>query len=118
MKKTFTLLVAVLLTSAAAFAQYGQGDRDRDYGYNGHSNNRGGGKFYFFTAKERDMQIAQINREYAGKIQAVKNKFFMMRNVKEKQIRALKQQRDSEISAVWLKYNDKRNKGDGRNGRW
>jgi uncharacterized protein YxeA len=122
MKKTILLLATVLLVGTS-FAQYNnkQMGQDKDYGYNkGYDNDkfdRGHSKTYFFTAKERDMQIMQINKEYSKQIQSVKMKFFMPRGAKQRQIQFLEQKRDKEISMVWVKYNDQDNIGDGRGGR-
>lgn len=117
MKKTILLLVTVLLVGTS-FAQYNkQKDRDNDYGYNkdrGDKFDRGRDKIYFFTARERDIELAQINREYTNRIESVRRKFFMSRFHKERQVQSLLQQRDYEVRQVWMKYNDKRNKGDGR----
>jgi hypothetical protein len=117
MKKTITLLLSVALMSSAAFAQYNNGQqRDNNYGYNKPNDRDHGydkGKFYFFTARERDMQIAQINREYGNKMQSVRNRFLMSRRQKERQLAILEQQRSDEIRMVWLKFNDRMNKGDG-----
>jgi hypothetical protein len=119
MKKTITFLLSVALMSSA-FAQYNnnqQRDRDNNYGYNKtHDRDNGydkGGKFYFFTARERDMQIAQINREYAGKMQSVRSRFLMGRRQKERQLSILEQQRNEEVRLVWMKFNDRMNRGDG-----
>ena len=128
MKKTFTFLFSIILMTSA-FAQYGGGQqqgqgRGGDYGYNRPGN--GGGNHdnsYFFTSRDRDIQIAQINRDYGYKIQSVQSKFFMGRREKERKIFQLQQQRDDEVRAVWFKYNDRRNRGDDRrdnrgNGHW
>lgn len=120
MKKAITFLLSIVLVSSA-FAQYGNDQnrgRDNDYGYSRpHDRDYGrGGKFYYFTARERDMQLAQINREYGYKMQAVRNKFFMSRRQRERQLFMLEQQRDQEIRLVWQKYNDRMNRGDDR--RW
>ena len=118
MKKAITLLLSVALVSSA-LAQYDndqQRGRDNDYGYSKpHDRDYGhrGGKFYYFTARERDIQIAQINREYGYKMQAVRNKFFMNRRHKERQLAMLEQERSQEIRLVWLKFNDRMNRGDG-----
>ena len=125
MKKTILLLATVLLVGTS-FAQYNnkQMGHDKDYGYNKGNDDkfdRGHSKTYFFTAKERDMQIMQINKEYSKQIQSVKMKFFMPRGAKQRQIQILEQKRDREISMVWAKYNDKDNIGDGRGrgrGKW
>jgi len=115
MKKIFTLLVSTVMLSTA-FAQYGQRDQHRktdvyvvtdNKGFDKHDKNGWGG--YYFTPKERDMQIAQINKEYSFKIQAVKNKPFMSFFQKKRMIKNLEEQRDGEIRAVIFKFNDKRN---------
>lgn len=118
MKKIITLLFAsAMLTST--FAQYdtdnnwdknnkddgyakgGKHKQDDDYRYRGS---------YYFTPRERDMEITRINREYDYKIQSVKNKFFMSWYQKKRQIEFLKEQRDREMHRVYAKFNDRRNK--------
>jgi hypothetical protein len=121
MKKTILLLASVLLvgTSFAQFNNKQQDSRDKDYGYNKGKDDKfdkGFSKKYFFTAKERDMQIMQITKDYAKQIQMVKSKFFLSRIAKQRQVQLLEQKRDKEISQVWAKYNDKDNIGDGRGG--
>ena len=126
MKKTILLLASVLLVGASSFAQFNnkQMGHDKDYGYNKPDDkfDRGHSKTYFFTAKERDIQINQITKDYAKQIQSVKMKFFMNRMAKQRQIQMLEFKRDKEISQVWAKYNDKDNLGDGRGrgrgGKW
>ena len=110
MKKTILLLVTVISISTT-FAQYGgnqqRGNHDVvvvsnvDRGYD-----RG---TYFFSARDKDIQIAQIDRAYDMKIQSVKNKFFMGRFQKSRMIDQLQAQRSSEISAVYSKFNDRKN---------
>jgi hypothetical protein len=126
MKKIFTLLFSTAMLSTA-FAQYGQNKRDNDKsndvyvatsnpGYDKHDNDfdKNGKGFdrgtYVFTAKEKDMQIAQINREYAYKIQAVKNKFMISWFQKKRMINNLEAQRDEEISQVIWKFKSPKNK--------
>ena len=121
MKEIFTLLfTTAMLTSA--FAQYGQKDQ-RDYN-NGKDVVVNNGKNKFdkddyrfndrdhFTARERDFQIAQINREYDYKIQSVRNKFFLSRYQKMSQISFLQDQRDNEIRMVYAKFNGRRKQYD------
>jgi len=129
MKKTFTFFAAVVLMTTVAFAQNnGSHQRDNNYGNNdyGRSNPhdvvindnpwRGGGhddrsgRGYYFTERDKNMQIAQINDEYFHKIQSVKNKFFMGRYQKERIINSLQFQRESEIRSVWMKFNDRNNR--------
>lgn len=114
MKTFFTLLFSMAMFSTA-FAQYGQkGQRDKHddiYVSNnkdfGHDKNFGG---YYFTPRERDMEIAQINREYGYKIQSVKNKPFMGWFQKKRIINNLEAQRDDEIAQVIRKFKSPRNK--------
>jgi len=130
MKKIFTLVFATAMLSTA-FAQYGQKsqhnqDNDRnDYAYIDHMDYGKPGKGHFgpyvFTPRDRDMQIAQINREYDFKVNRVKQQVFVSWFQKKRQISALEDQRSFEIKAVWAKFTDRRNKfGDhGRkNGHW
>lgn len=127
MKKIFTLLFSTALLSTA-FAQYGaktgqDWNKGKDvYAANdnrGHDHDNYGG--YYFTSRERDMQIAQINREYDSKIRSVRNQFFIGPFQKKRQISILENKRNNEISAVYAKFNDRRNQfGDGykNKGRW
>jgi len=117
MKKIFTLLISTAMLSTA-FAQYGQKDqrdrgRDNDvYASNNHRDNdhydKGYGT-YVFTAKEKNMQIEQIYREYNYKIQSVKNKPFMAWFQKKRLINSLEAQRDAEICQVNDKFNSPKN---------
>jgi len=118
MKKIFTLLVS-LFTISAVFAQFddkgGWSDNNKQTDYKGDGKDkfdRHEDKFrntYYFTAREKDMQIAQINRNYDYKIQSVQRKFFMSRFEKVRLIRQLEQQRDCDIKAVNDKFYDRRN---------
>lgn len=139
MKKIFTLLFSTAMLSTA-FAQYGQKpQRDFDksnevyaantnQGFDRHPNDYGkydndfdryGRGAYIFTAREKDMQIAQINREYAFKIQSVRNKFALGWMQKKRIIRNLEDQRDAESLQVMRKFNSPKNKfGDYDRKRW
>lgn len=123
MKKIFTLVSSLLLVTAA-FAQYDQkGDwnnKDRDDAYNGggkgpddrfdkHDRNNDRRMTYYFTAREKDMQIAQINRNYDYKIRSVQNRYFMSWHEKKRQVKQLEYQRDCEIKEVMDKFYSKRN---------
>jgi hypothetical protein len=117
MKKIFTLMAAVMLV-ASAFAQYKPGNqggyessRDRDNAYNNRGNKRDNDRRnngYYFSARERDMQIARINREYDQKIHAVQNRVFMSPFKKQRIIRSLQDERRDEIRMVYAKFNDQR----------
>jgi hypothetical protein len=106
---------------STAFAQYGQnGQRNKvntkendvyvstgNHGYDKHDKVLHGS--YVFTAREKDMQIAKINREYDYKIQAVKNRMFIGWFAKMRQVRNLEAQRDEEIRQVMFKFNSPKN---------
>jgi hypothetical protein len=133
MKKIFTLLFSTALFTTAAFAQYGHRDRhddvyvnqqtdimvtygnryDKDFGRDGKRFGRGA---YVFTARERDIAIYQINREFSYRIQGVRNKFGMSWFHKKRIINNLEMERDAEIAEVWRMFNSKKNKF-GDNGR-
>ena len=133
MKKTFTFLATVVLMTTVAFAQNnGNHQRDNNYGTNANGRNnphdvvindnhrRGGGyddrgsRGYYFSERKKNMQIAQINKEYFHRIQSVKSKFFMGRHQKERIINSLQAQRDSEIRSVLIRFNDRDNRYDRR----
>ncbi len=126
MKKIFTLLVSAFIVGSA-FAQYDQGNQkgyghgnDMVYNSNDSWKHKKDHDSYSFSKRERDMQIAQINREYDYKIEAVKNRYFMSRYRKERIINELQDQRKEEIRNVWMKFRDKRNRfdDDDSRGRW
>ena len=128
MKKMFTLLFASAMLSTA-FAQNNQRDQrywdkendvykpndnrcydkqdNGNYGYGKHGN--GHNDRYVFTARDRDMQIERINRNYDYKIRSIRNQYFMNRYQRIQQIRFLEEQRDNEIHEVMRRFNDQRN---------
>src|SRR4051812_26832135 len=119
MKKAVTLSTLAVLIAASSFAQYG---RDRDDNYENNRgrevtvNNRGGRDYgrergtYYFTAREKDMQVYSINREYNRRIESVRHRFFMGRDRKEQLICSLELQRNAEIRSVIERFNDRRNR--------
>lgn len=121
MKISFTLLFFTALLSSA-FAQYGAkngGGWDKGkYMYASNENlNHGHDNYgsYYFTPRERDMQIAQINREYDYKIRSVKNQYFVGWFQKKRQISIFENRRNNEISTVYAKFSERRNQfGDDR----
>ena len=141
MKKMFTLLFASAMLSTA-FAQNDQRDQrdwnkendvykpndnrgydkqdNGNYGYGKHGN--GHNDRYVFTARDRDMQIERINRNYDYKIRSIRNQYFMNRYQRTRQIRFLEEQRDNEIHEVMHRFNDQRNQfgdyGRGRRKDW
>ncbi len=128
MKKAFTLLAIAALISSASFAQ-GNYPRDNNYGNNrgrdvvvtnnGDRNGYGKGRgAYYFSPRERNMQIKSINIDYNRRIESVNRKFFMNRSKKQQIIYSLDLQRDAEIRSVMEKFNDRRNRFDGRDSRY
>lgn len=127
MKKTCTLLAAIVLITTAAFAQ--NKNHDNNYG-NGNphdmaiNDNHDRGRGYddrgsrYFNERERDMRIAEINRQYNKRIQSVRNKFFMSRHEKEHIINSLQFQREKEIRSVIAKFNQREYRYDKRDGRY
>ena len=136
MKKIFTLLLLAVGMISVAQAQPGSRDRqndqrndqrderrdndfdkgndiviDRNVMYDGDSryDNR-----FMSIEKQRDLEIAQINREYDHKIQKVKRSYFGSRFSKERQIRMLEQQRQQEIRDVYIKYMHMKKNGKNR----
>jgi hypothetical protein len=114
MKKIITLMGAVLLV-ASSFAQYHSenkkrydDDKQRDVAYNDsryHKDNDRRNDRYTSAYRERDMQIAQINREYNRKIERVEDKWMMSRSKKEAVICSLEDKRRYEIRKVYEKFN-------------
>ena len=131
MKTTFTFLATAILMSAAAFAQPGQ-SRNDGYGNNRDvvvNNTRGGYDrgTYYFTAREKDIQISAINRDYYRKIESVRDRRFMSRTKKDHAIYSFEMQRNAEVRNVRARFNDRRNdfhqngnrnNGRGRKGNW
>ena len=135
MQKTFTFLATVVLMITVAFAQ-NNGNHQRDNNCSTNDNGRNnphdvvindnprrggyddrGSRGYYFSEREKNMQIAQINNEYFHRIQSVKSKFFMGRYQKERIINSLQAQRESKIRSVWIKFNDRDNRYDRRSDR-
>ena len=113
MKKILVLLITATMVSSA-FAQYGN-QRDAVFNngrYEHERNNNRNSNYYSFSARERDMQIDQINREYDRKEREVRNRLFVSRSKKEKLMWELQEQRRNEIRNVYAKFNDRRNRYD------
>ena len=71
------------------------------------------------TARERDLMIQRINREYESRIWSVKRDRYLRNSERNRQIRRLERERAEEIRLVNLRYHQSRNHGNGRNGgRW
>lgn len=118
MKRTCTLIAALLFISAASFAQYNENDggrdNDGDNNYDRHRDvvvNNGydkGREEHHFGDRERNRQINLINFEYNRKIDHVANSFFMSRHKKQYLIADLQARRENEIRFVWAKFNERR----------
>ncbi len=114
MKKIFTFLFATVMLTTA-FAQYDpkdEWDHNKGEGFAKDSRSYHDDGFrgtYYFTLAERDMQIAQINREYDYKIRSVKNKYFMDRYQKMRQVKFLEEQKYMRIQSVLARFGDRRN---------
>jgi len=122
MKTIFTLFLAVGLISMAQ-AQSGSGNNGRydrrnnpssvEKGYkNGrdvyadrsiHDNDRRYNGI-MSPARQRDLAIARVNREYDWKIQKVRNNHYKSRSKKRRQIRFLNEQRQREISRIHYEF--------------
>jgi hypothetical protein len=122
MKKIITLVASVILV-ATAFAQpNGRAnghDNDRDVVYNDSRYDRNDNRRddrrndrYYFSKRERDMQVAQINRSYDERIHAVRNKWFASNGKKQRMIRELENERRYEIKKVYAKYSHPSNRAD------
>ena len=119
MKKTSTLLAIMFLFAPALFAQYnGNHQNDNEYDNNNPCdftinnterrngyNDRGGRNYY---ERKREIQVAQINRNYNYRIQDVRNNFFMSHYKKQRIIEALQYQRDEEIRSILKKYSHRK----------
>jgi hypothetical protein len=127
MKRIFTLILVATALTTSAFAQ--GGSRDRDYDKNKSTSWNDNGKFdndkfakpyggYVFTARERDMEISRINREFDQRIQALNRKFMMNRYQKQRQLVSLQEQRKDAIRAVNAKFSDRKNKYGDYGKRW
>lgn len=125
MKKIFTLLVAAGMVTLVQ-AQPGAGKNHHD----GYENGRGvisdrdfsgtDGRYngIMSPAKQRDLAIARINREYDWKIQKVKDNFFKSRSQKKREIRFLNEQRKKEIKRTYYEFSKERRHKDYRNRRY
>lgn len=114
MKKTFTLIAAVIFISAASYAQYNNNGGGRDNNFdrrqdvvinNGYD--RDGDPHFGEREREKSRQIQQINWAYDRKIEQVEHNFFMGRRKKEYIIAELQEKREREIRFVVAKFNER-----------
>lgn len=126
MKKIFTLLVAVGMITLAQ-AQPGSGKNSRDHrndqstvdkDYHGGYDNDRRYNGIMSPAKQRDLAIARINREYDWKIQKVRDNFFKSRSQKKREIRSLNTQRKREIKRTYYEFSKERRHVDYPNRRY
>jgi len=118
MKKIFTLFVSLTIV-ATTFAQFSSGGQ-KNYGYEKGKKDvayndkkyKKDNDGYFFSKREMQMQVNEINREYDLKIQSVKNRFFMTRFRRDRIINNLEAQRNMELKKVYAKFNDRHNRFD------
>jgi hypothetical protein len=120
MKTMLTILFSVGIT-IASFAQsshrndypqnkevYGQKNDRNVYNNRNYDNNRRYNT-YSFSARERDAQIKDINREYKARIKAVKKSRSLRSSERDREIRRLEWQRDREIQQVQDRFASNRN---------
>jgi hypothetical protein len=120
MKKMLTLSIA-LVAVTGAFAQYsrsypdraesrdvilGNGGNDRSVYNNGNSRYDG----YIFSAKERDVEIQRINRDFDARARDLQRNWRMRASGKNYQVRLLEQQRRQQVQAVRDRFQDSRNR--------
>jgi hypothetical protein len=123
MKKILAVVFSLGLLSTA-FAQGGH-QRDRDMTYskptNPVYNDKYGRNDGYFSAREKDAQIARINREFDYKIMAIKRNRYMRNGEKNREIRQLERQRTQEIRELNQRFSrqnsDWKNDRNDRNGR-
>lgn len=114
MKKLLTILLAFGFT--AAIAQPGKtGSYDkqpqRDYHNDDRSNdNRRYDNVYVFTAREKDGEIARINRDFDYRIRAIEADRFLRNRQKRKEIESIQSERSRMIGGVIAKFTDRRNR--------
>lgn len=123
MKKMFTLLVATGLVTVAMAQDYHGNNWRADSHYpnkvvviDNRYDNRPVVDF-----RERDAQIARINRAYDFKISAVSHRWFMSNSKKDWEIRGLESERQQRISDVYAYFSgrgDFHNNGFVKNGRY
>lgn len=123
MKKILTLVLA-LGTISSVFAQsrndHDRDDHDRDNNRYAQTSNNYGNNYRSYSnsynTRERDMQIANINREYEARSYAVRSNRWLRNNEKNRQLYILDNQRAAAISQLNSRYADSRYAG--RNDRY
>jgi hypothetical protein len=113
MKKIFTLLFSIS-AFASSFAQTGSDQtkkKSNQYITNAeykkidsHRDN-----IYTFSAKERDMQMAKINKDYNFKIAAIKSNKRISRHNKKVLIQKVQLEKSQQMQDVNSKFNSKFN---------
>jgi hypothetical protein len=112
MKKIFTLLVSVV-AFATSFAQTGSHQMDKKEQYVTNSEYKKidsrRDNIYTFSAKENDMQIAKINRDYNFKIAAIKSNKSINKRDKKVLIQKAQSAKTQQVVEVNAKYTSKFN---------
>ena len=100
MKKIITILVLVL-AGATSFAQYNRQVVSNNTGYD-----RGRDAYHANAdfARQREFEIARINRDFNFKVQSIESRLFVGRRKKDILIREAQIQRDNEIQMVMSRY--------------
>lgn len=105
MKRIFTFIFALAVFTAAD-AQRGSKNRQSDNGRYDNRNNR------YENSRQnprRSMQgeIARINRDYAYKIEHVRNDHHLRRKEKRRMIHYLEEERQQQIRRVYARYGNR-----------
>jgi hypothetical protein len=127
MKKMFTLLVCIGLATVS-FAQYrdsrDDNEKRKDYGYHDGRADRDDKRFdehrYYEAKREMERRIAEINRAYDRRINAVENDCFSSRFKKRRMIKELNERRRDDIRQVYERYSRGHNpfEGEGPKRHW
>ncbi|MDQ2719198.1 MAG: hypothetical protein M3Z26_05490 [Bacteroidota bacterium] len=107
MKKIITLLLFVG-ACATSFAQYGHDNDNHDHDQYSNSggwhDNRGDGDHGYYSERDRDFQIAKINRDFNFQVQSIENDPFMRHHAKKVAIRNAEYQRDRQTQMVNARF--------------
>lgn len=122
MKKIFTLafLIGVYATSYAQYnhPQYNENIGEQYATSGGQYYNGNGAKFYesnhFVTHREKDFEIARINREFRMKVYSIKRDRYLRHHQKKVAIRIAEDQRGSQIQFLNEKFRTRFHHGYGR----
>jgi len=105
MKKIFTLLFA-LGTITTVFAQYDRHNGSREVIVGSSRTVYNDGRY--FSARDRDEQIRQINWRFDNQIASIAHNRYLRGGDRRRQLRLLEAQRKEEIRLVNLRYEQAR----------